>query len=215
MQQAQAQDELITSIVDLDEDAVREIVKRRISCGDDPLQIIDDCQQGMRLVGERYERGYYFIAGLIMAGEIFRQVMLLIQPQLQRRPSSRPTGCVLLGTVQEDIHDLGKNIFNMLLTCHGFTVHDLGVDVTASKFLENVQQIQPDIIGLSGLLTGSYNRMKETIALLKKETQNWSKPMWIIVGGGQVNEQVAQLVGTEYWSNDAIEGVRLCQRLLK
>ncbi|MEW6624026.1 MAG: cobalamin-dependent protein [Bacillota bacterium] len=206
-------EQLIISVRDLKEEAVRELVLKRIEAGDDPLYIIDDCQQGMRLVGERYEQGQYYIAALIMAGEIFRQVMTIVQPLLKSQASKDSKGSVLLGTVQEDIHDLGKNILNILLTCHGFTVYDLGVDVPPARFVESVQQLQPDIVGLSGLLTVSHNKMKKTIALLK-ETSNIRKNIPVIIGGGQIDKQVANSVGTDLWCNDAIEGVRLCQQLV-
>ncbi len=213
MKNVTAREQLINSIGDLKEEAVRELVIKRIESGDDPLHIIDDCQRGMRLVGERYEQGQYYIAGLIMAGEIFRQVTENIQPFLNSNSSHESNGCILLGTVQGDIHDLGKNILSILLTCHGFKVHDLGVDVAPEKFIEKIGELQPNIIGLSGLLTVSYKKMKETINLLKKETQVGTN-IPIVIGGGQINEQVASLVGTRFWCNDAIEGVRICQRLI-
>jgi methanogenic corrinoid protein MtbC1 len=203
-----AREFLINSIGDLKEDIVYELVMKRINSGDDPLNIIDDCQRGMRLVGERYEQGQYYIAGLIMAGEIFSQVMSKVQPLLKERTLEEKNGCILLGTVKDDIHDLGKNIVSILLRCHGFTVYDLGVDVPPAKFLEEFNEIQPDIVGLSGLLTSSYDKMKETISLLK------NNDVPVVIGGGQVNEQIARLVGTQYWCNDAVVGVRICQRLI-
>ncbi|KUO49237.1 MAG: hypothetical protein APF76_02875 [Desulfitibacter sp. BRH_c19] len=214
MKNVTAREQLINNIGDLKEEAVRELVLKRIESGDDPLHIIDDCQRGMRLVGERYEQGQYYIAGLIMAGEIFRQVTETIQPFLRSNSSNGSNGCILLGTVQGDIHDLGKNILSILLTCHGFKVHDLGVDVAPITFIEKIGELQPNIVGLSGLLTVSYKKMKETINLLNKETQAHGAKIPIVIGGGQINQQVASLVGTRFWCNDAIEGVRICQRLI-
>jgi methanogenic corrinoid protein MtbC1 len=206
---------LVCSVADLQEDEVVAIVKKRLASGDDPLQIVSECQQGMRLVGERYGEGQYFIAGLIMAGEILRQVMELVGPVLQHSEQVKlATGTVLLGTVQQDIHDLGKNIVKMLLSCHGFTVYDLGVDVSPVKFVAEAARIKPDIIGLSGLISASYDSMKETVALLREETDKWSKKPHIIIGGSQIDEQVSNLVGTDYWVTEADAGVMLCKKLL-
>ena len=100
---------------------------------------------------------------MIMAGEILRQVMELIGPVIKNnRQESQTSGVILLGTVEADIHDLGKNIVNMLFTCHGFTVHDLGVDVPPARFVSETVRLKPDIVGLSGLLTAAYDSMRET-----------------------------------------------------
>jgi dimethylamine corrinoid protein len=164
----------------------------------------------MRQVGMRYERNEYYLAGLIMAGEIFSQVMELVQPVVERQVSGQASGCILLGTVAGDIHDLGKNIVNMLLSCHDFVVHDLGVNVSPTAFAEQTAQVQPHIVGLSGLLTSSYDAMRETVALLR--AREYQGP--IIIGGGQLNEKVCEYVGADHWTTDAGEGVELCQRLI-
>lgn len=205
-------EQLIDAIGDLKELMARQLVQQRIDDGEKPLDILDDCQQGLLRVGERYESGEYFISGLIMAGEIMQQVMTILQPELKNYVNRRSNGSVLLGTVEGDIHDLGKNILKFLLTCRGFTVHDLGVDVPPSVFLEQVKAINPDILGLSGLLTYSYEKMKETIDLLN-ESELVKEPL-VIIGGGQTTEQVARLVGAKLWCNNAIDGVHLCQQLM-
>ena len=140
---------MIHHVAELNEQAVLALVQERLSDGDDPLSIVEDCQEGMRRVGEQYEQGHYYLAGLIMAGEIFREVMELAQPVIEAQISGEETGRVLLGTVQGDIHDIGKNIQGMLLSCHGFTVYDLGVDVQPDEFLAQAKKVKPDIIGLT------------------------------------------------------------------
>jgi len=201
---------LIAAIAELDEQSALALVRQRIAAAEDPLLILGDCQEGMRQVGERYERNQYYLAGLIMGGEIFRQVMELLQPVVESRISGRASGRILLGTVQGDIHNLGKNIVAMLLRCHEFTVYDLGVDVSPVEFAERAREIQPDIVGLSGLLTSSYEAMRETVALLRADGNRAP----IIIGGGQLNEQVCQYVEADYWNTDAVVGVDLCQRLV-
>jgi methanogenic corrinoid protein MtbC1 len=202
--------ELISAISDLQEGPALHLVRRRLADDDDPIMIIEDCREGMRRVGERYEAGEYFLAGLIMAGEIFRQVMEMLQPVFEQQISGQTTGQVLLGTVQGDIHDLGKNIVNVLLSCHNFVVHDLGVDVPPDLFAEQARDLQPDLVGLSGLLTSSYDSMRETIAHIREG--GYQGP--IIIGGGQITEEVCQYVEADYWSIDAVSGVELCQRLM-
>lgn len=201
---------LITAIANLQEETAMAFVRQRLDAGDDPLLIIEDCQEGMRQVGMRYERNEYYLAGLIMAGEIFSQVMELVQPVVERQVSGPVSGCILLGTVAGDIHDLGKNIVNMLLSCHNFVVHDLGVNVSPTAFAEQATQVQPHLVGLSGLLTSSYDAMRETVALLR--ARGYQGP--IIIGGGQLNEKVCEYVGADHWTTDAGAGVELCQRLI-
>jgi methanogenic corrinoid protein MtbC1 len=203
---------LIAAVADLQEETTLALVRQRLDTGDDPLRILKDCKVGMRQVGLRYEQNEYFLAGLIMAGEIFRQVMDLLQPVVERQISisGQASGRILLGTVEGDIHDLGKNIVNMLLRCHRFVVHDLGVDVSPATFAEQAAQVQPHLIGLSGLLTSAYDAMRDTIALLR--AQGYQGP--IVIGGGQLNEKVCQYVGADHWSVDAVTGVELCQRLI-
>lgn len=201
---------LIAAVADLQEETTLALVRQRLDTGDDPLRILKDCKVGMRQVGVRYERNEYFLAGLIMAGEIFREVMELLQPVVERQVSGQASGRILLGTVEGDIHDLGKNIVNMLLRCHRFVVHDLGVDVSPTAFSEQAAQMQPHLIGLSGLLTNAYDAMRETITLLRD--QGYQGP--IVIGGGQLSETICQYVGADHWSTDAVSGVELCKALI-
>jgi 5-methyltetrahydrofolate--homocysteine methyltransferase len=115
-----------------------------------------------------------------------------------------------LGTVKGDIHDLGKNIVNTLLSCHHFAVHDLGVDVSPVTIAEQATEKQPHIVGLSGLLTSAYDTMRETVTLLR--ARGYQGP--IIIGGGQISEEVCQYVGADYWTTDGVAGVELCKRLI-
>lgn len=207
--------ELSNLVADLEEDKVLEIVRQRIEAGDDLLEIIDECNQGMQEVGLRYERGEYFIAGLIMSGEIFRQVVEIVQPLLEEQMRGQSSGKVLIGTVSGDIHDLGKNMFSLLLSSHGFAVIDLGVDVPPEVFAEMVVESNPDFVGLSCLITSSFEPMKETVTALRQAANENNLSFPIIVGGGMVDEQIKEFVGADYWMPDAMSGVRLCQELSK
>lgn len=208
------QEELDKLVADLEEDAVLELVQKRINAGDDPLQILNEANEGMRIVGQRYEDGDYYIAGLIMAGEIFREVVELIQPLIEERIREKSSGRVVVGTVLGDIHDLGKNMFGLLLACHGFRVIDLGVDVPPIEFAAKVIETKPDIVGLSGLITASFETMKETVTELRAEAKKYNLSFPIIVGGGFIDEQICNYVGADHWVPDAMAGVRLCEELL-
>jgi methanogenic corrinoid protein MtbC1 len=146
-----------------------------------------------------------------MGGEIFYEVMELIRPAMESRISDASSGKILLGTVESDIHDLGKNSVKLLLSCYKLTVYDLGVDVPPEEFLRQAKKLQPDILGLSGLITKAYDSMRETIRLFRQE--GYQIP--IIIGGSQLSEEVSQYTGADYWVDKADEGVKLCLRLLK
>jgi len=207
--------ELVKLLADLEEEAVLEHVRQRVAAGDDPLEIIEECNAGMRQVGVRYEQGQYFLSGLIMAGEIFREVVEIVQPVIENRAARDASGRVLLGTVQGDIHDIGKDMVGMLLTCHGFTVIDLGVDVSPEEFVKQVAELKPDIVGLSGILTSSYETMRETVSKLRAQAQRDGRSFPIIIGGGTIDDQICRYVGADDWVADAMNGVHLCQRLME
>ena len=204
---------LIQAVADLNEDEVMALVRARITTNDNPFSIVEDCREGMKLVGERYERREYYLSGLIMAGEIFQDVMQLLGPIITEQYKAHELGVILLGTVSGDIHNIGKNILSMLLTSYGFTVHDLGVDVPPEEFLQQANKIHPNVIGLSGLLTISFESMKETIDLIHSRGDGLVVKTPIVIGGGTVDAQVCQYVGADYWANDAMVGVRLCKKL--
>jgi dimethylamine corrinoid protein len=205
---------LANKLADLEETTVLAMVKDRLRAGEDPFGIIEDAQQAMRLVGERYEQREYYISSMMMAGEIFREVMEILEPVLAQKTTENESGHILLGTVQGDIHDIGKNIFGVLLRCHGFAVTDLGVDVSPAQIAQEALRVTPDIVALSGLLTVSYDSMKETIQKIKKLDDQRVAQTPLIIGGGTVNAMVCAFVGADYWAVDAMVGVQLCQQIM-
>ena len=200
-------------LADLEEQEALEIVRLRMDRGDDPLEIIEDCQAGMREIGERYSKQHYFLAALIMAGEILGEIMDMVLPTVEARNSGKSSGRVLVGTVQGDIHDLGKNMLLMLLRSYGFTVMDLGVDVAPDEFVKAARAFKPHVIGLSGLITAAHISMQETVSALRAMMAEDGADIPIVLGG-QVDEQVCRYVGADYWKTDAMEGVWLCQQLV-
>ncbi|CAG0928402.1 trimethylamine corrinoid protein [Thermoflexales bacterium] len=214
MKTTKSRDQLIPLLADLEEEAVLLLVRERLAAGGDPLQIIEECNEGLRQVGQRYEQGEFFVSGLIMSGEIFREVVELVQPLLAQQTRGQSSGTVLVGTVSGDIHDIGKNIAGMLLACHGFTVVDLGVDVPPAVFASKAIELQPDVVGLSGLITASFDAMKTTVLTLRSEAHAQRCSFPVVIGGGMMDEQVCRYVGADYWVANAMDGVRLCQRLV-
>lgn len=205
---------MIEYLLELNEVAVLDMVKARLASGDDPCAILDDSQQALLQVGQRYEKGEYYISSMMMAGEIFREVMEIVEPLLAQERAHHGLGHILLGTVQGDIHDIGKNIFAVMLRSHGFSVTDLGVDVPPDDFVEAALRLKPDILGLSALLTISYGSMKETIQKIKGLEPPIAK-IATIIGGGVVDERVCAFVGADYWATDAMLGVQLCNQIMQ
>ncbi|GAB4245080.1 MAG: cobalamin-dependent protein [Thermoleophilia bacterium] len=213
--------QITRAISDLEEKVVLDLVRQSLADGISSVELMRACERGMREVGERYARQEYFLSGLIMAGEIFRQVMVLVQPDFERQgPEQEPEfeggtlGQVLLGTVDGDIHNIGKNMVRMALRSFGFSVHDLGVDVSPHHFLEKAIELRPDVIGLSCLLSTSYDSARNTIALFRAHAEELGGDVPVVIGGGIIDEAVRQYVGADYWTDDAIEGVRICQRIV-
>jgi methanogenic corrinoid protein MtbC1 len=204
---------LIRCVAELQEQEALDLVRARLEQNEDPLFIVEDCQEGLRQVGERYERREYYLSGLIMAGEIFREAMEMLSPRFEMKYSSGKAGPVLLGTVAGDIHDIGKNIFALMLTAYGFEVIDLGVDVPPQRFLDQALESHPRVIGLAGLLTSSYDSMRDTIQLIRSCPDARISPTPVILGGNQLSDQVCAYTGANGWAVDAMTGVRMVQRL--
>ncbi|MBN2402743.1 MAG: cobalamin-dependent protein [Spirochaetes bacterium] len=202
---------LVSAIANLKEELTLQIVNEKLSLDIDPVNLLAEFQEGLRIVGERYEKQQYYLSGLVMGGEIFRETMELIKPYIKNRKFNDAKTKVLIGTVAGDIHDLGKNLVKMILEYNNFSVFDLGVDVKPAEFLNQVKEIEPDIIGLSGLIVIAYDSMRETIKLLRDE--NCKQP--IIIGGSPLNEAVSKYTGADYWVTDAITGVDICKKIVK
>ncbi|MBN1313825.1 MAG: cobalamin-dependent protein [Anaerolineales bacterium] len=207
--------ELVRLIEALEEEAVNYLVRQRLEAGHNPMEIIREAEMGMRRVGQRYEEGQYYITGLIMAGEIFGQVVELAMPLVEEYFRGNFSGRVLLGTVKGDIHDLGKTIVSFMLRCQGFEVEDMGVDVPVIDIISRASEWRPDIVGLSGLLTVSFSSMKETVDQLRNEIRGWEKPPSVIIGGSQIDERICHYVGADFWSTDVVGGVAWCQKIVQ
>jgi len=204
-------DKLADLLCELEEDAVLAQARERVSRGDDPLEIIEECRRGMETVGRRFENKEYFITELIMAGEIFGAVMEIVEPALKGRQAAT-IGKIVVGTVQGDIHDIGKNIVRTMLRCSGFEVYDLGVDVPPEKFVEKIKEVGAPLVGLSALMTTSFNPMKETVEAIA--SAGLRDKVKILIGGGPVNEKVREFVGADAFGKDVTTAIELGRNYL-
>jgi len=206
---------IAVAVAALNEKTAVRLVEEALAAGESSLSIVRVAEEGMRKVGERYERQEIFLSGLIMAGEIFRSIMELAQPGLENEMVGNASGRVLLGTVSGDIHDIGKNMAALAYRTFGFTVEDLGVNVPTPRFLDAAKAFRPDIVGLSGLLFVAFTAMRDVVTLFKDHAGELGKVPVIIIGGGTIDQNIAGYVGADYWTTDAMEGVRICQRVME
>lgn len=207
-------DLIIKAVEELDEERVIKLASKALKSGMDPLFLLDLIKEGVKRVGKLYEEQKYFIADLIMAGLIFKEVLELEEIKAQfRRKSDEIEGKIVVGTVKGDLHDIGKDIFKGLMEVNGFEVIDLGVDVHEDAFVKSVIKYKPDIVGLSGVLTTTVESMKDVVeALVQAGVRNSVK---IILGGNHITREACEYIGADSFTNDASEGVKICKRLLK
>jgi 5-methyltetrahydrofolate--homocysteine methyltransferase len=167
--------------------------------------------KGMQIVGERYERGEHFLSELIMAGVTMREGMVLMEPYFKGQ-TSETRGKILIGTVEGDLHDIGKNIVATMLRSAEFEVHDLGVDVPPETFVKKTKELKPDIVALSALLSVTIGKVKETIKALSDTSLR--KDLKILIGGSCLNIKIAKELGADAFGRDAWDGVNQAKHLI-
>jgi 5-methyltetrahydrofolate--homocysteine methyltransferase len=200
---------LATLLADLKEEEALKVTKERLASGEDPLKILEDSRSGMELVGQRFASGEYFIPDLIYSGEILHQISDIVKPKLTGSLQSKKLGKFLLATVAGDIHDIGKDIVGFMLDISGFEVIDLGIDVPKEKIVAKIRETQPQIVGLSGFLTLAFDSMKETIAAI--QAAGLRDQVKIMIGGGQIDEEVRKYTGADAYRPDAVAAVALAK----
>jgi methanogenic corrinoid protein MtbC1 len=204
--------ELTKAVGELDEEKVQLMLTEFVASNpseEDAQAAVNACQEGMKVVGDLYERSEYFVGDLIFAGELLSTAINSLKPVLASENKSN-AGSIILGTVHGDLHDIGKNIFKTMAEAAGFVVYDLGIDLPASAFVEKVKEIGPVIVGLSGVLTLALDAMKQTVDLIKEEGLRDS--VKIIIGGNPVSAEACKHIGADAYTTNAAEGVKICQR---
>jgi methanogenic corrinoid protein MtbC1 len=202
-------DDLVKALVDLEEKEVLRIVEERLSTGENPLKILDDSRYALEIVGKRFEAGEYFIPELVYSGEILREITEMVKPKLTGAAQVKRLGKFVIGTVAGDIHDIGKNIVAFMLDVNGFEVYDLGIDVPAQKFVETIGETKAEIVGLSGFLTLAFDSMKETVGAIT--AAGLRDKVKIMIGGGQIDDEVRKYAGADAYRPDAMAAVSLAK----
>jgi methanogenic corrinoid protein MtbC1 len=201
--------DLISTLADLKEKEALEIVQDRLSGGGDPLSILDDARRAVEIVGKRFSDCEYFIPDLVYSGEILKKITDMVRPKLTRAAEVKRLGKVVVGTVAGDIHDIGKDIVVFMLDVNGFEVFDLGIDVPVQKFVDTIKETGSSVVGLSGFLTLAFQSMKDTVEAIKGA--GLRNKVKIMIGGGQIDEQVRSFTGADAYGKDAMEAVKLAK----
>jgi 5-methyltetrahydrofolate--homocysteine methyltransferase len=202
------------AVVEMQEEKALSLTKQYLDEGTDPVALFGAFQAALEEIGKRFEQQIYFIPELIMSGEMMKSASELIKPHLPDTEDSRDKlGKILIATVEGDIHDIGKNIVTMMMEISGFDVKDIGVDVPIGTIVDEAEAFGADVIGLSGLLTLAFDPMKKVVdALNERGLRDKYK---VLIGGGQLDEQVRTYTGADAFVTDAVAGVNLCKTWLQ
>jgi methanogenic corrinoid protein MtbC1 len=201
--------DLVSILADLKEKEALKIVEDRLSAEEDPLKILDDARRAVEIVGKRFSDGEYFIPDLVYAGEILKAIGEKVKPKFAKEIEVKRLGKVIIGTVAGDIHDIGKDMVVFMLDVNGFEVFDLGVDVPTQKFVDAIKGTGSKVVGLSGFLTLAFQSMKDTVEAIKKA--GLRSEVKIMIGGGQIDDQVKVFAGADAYGKDAMEAVKLAK----
>ena len=204
--------DLKTAVGDLDDEAVSRLLEAFASSGGEGAdKLLSACQEGMDIVGQRYESGEYYVADLIFAGEIMSQAAMALKPFLAGKTGGN-TGKMVLCTVKGDIHDIVKNIVKSLLEAEGIEVVDLGIDVAPDAIVRAVKENGVQVLAMSGVLTLAIESMRDTVAALSEA--GLRDTVKVVIGGAPVSADFCKIVGADAWTLSAAEGVRICRAWL-
>jgi len=207
--------ELREAVLDFDDDGARKLAAEAVAAGMDPVMVLEEgLAKTLREVGDSFGRGEAFVTELIAAAQTMEAGAEVLNEEIARRGASRKAvGRFMIGTVEGDIHSIGKNIVKTMLTAAGFEVIDLGVDVKAETFVEKAREYEPDIIGLSALMTTTMTVQREVIkALIGAELR---KRVKIIVGGAPVTQAWVDEIGADACGLDAGSAVQVALELMR
>ena len=203
--------ELVKLLSDLKEPEALEFVDNALAKGVDPMVLLDEAREGMNVVGRRFADEDYFIPDLIFSGEILKLLVAKLEPHIKAKKGEEVDriGKVVIGTVAGDIHDIGKDLVVFMLDVSGFEVLDLGINVPAEKFVDTIKQSGSTVVGLSGFLTLAFDSMKDTVDAIK--AAGLRDQVKIMIGGGQIDEQVKNFAGADAYGRDAVAAVKLAK----
>ena len=205
-------DNIAQALADLEDDQVLAAVNAALEAGAAPADILAACQKGMVRVGDKFAAGEYFISDLMYAADIFKRASSTFASAL-RESGNKGAGTVVVGTAKGDIHDIGKDLVVSMLRAANYDVTDLGVDVPPEKFIDAVKQTGAQVVGLSGLLTISFDSMRAIVEAFK--TAGLRDSLKVMIGGGPTDAGVCSYVGADDWGHDATDAIRLCKNWIK
>jgi methanogenic corrinoid protein MtbC1 len=200
---------LVNAIADMKEQEAIKLAQEMVDGGSDPMAILDAAREAMGIVGQRYEKGDYFLPELILSGVVLNQITEIVKPKMAKAAEAERHGKVLIGTVEGDIHDIGKDIVVFMLDVNGFDVRDLGVDVPVQTFVDAIKEFEPQVVGLSGFLNLAFDSMKDTVEAIKKA--GLRDKVKIMIGGGQMSDEIKDYTGADAYGEDAMAGVTLAR----
>ena len=203
-------EKLTQAMGELDEDTVKEILEEVMADGGtEAAKAMEACQKGMDIVGDSFEKGDYFVGDLIYAGELMTDAVAILKDALVGdAQNSGPKTKMILCTVKDDLHDIGKNIVRAMLEAAGFEVLDLGIDVAPETIVETAKKEGIKIIALSGVLTLAIDSMKKTIDALKESGLEYK----VIIGGAPVNESACAFVKADEWAHSPQKTIQICKQ---
>ncbi len=201
-------EKLTELLTDLKEQEAVEFVEKALAQGADPMKLMEDAREGLNAVGRKFAAGEFFIPELIFSGEIMKRVVKLLEPHLRGKKRETRRGKIVFGTVAGDIHDIGKNLVTFVIDASGFEVLDLGIDVPPRKFVDAIKESGGKVVGLSGFLTLAFDSMRETVKAIKDAGMGGVK---IMIGGGQIDDQVKSYTGADAYGRDAMAAVKLAE----
>lgn len=187
-------------------DAVAGLVREKLSAGVPATEIVAECNRGMTLLGEKFAQGECFIPELMFGGMIMKSVMAELGPQLAQARTAEAKGKAVIGTVEHDVHDIGKDILIMMLRGVGFDVVDLGVDAPPRKFVDAVREHRPDVVGLSLLLTTCFKSVSGTVEAIREA--GLRDGVKIMLGGAAASELLRENTGCDFYGKTAVDGMK-------
>ena len=199
--------ELVKLLSDLKEPEALAFVEKALAEGVDPMDLLGQTKEAMNIVGQRFASDEYFIPDLVFSGEILKGIVQMLEPHIKKGEEEERLGKVIIGTVAGDIHDIGKDLVIFMLDVNGFEVFDLGIDVPVQKFVDTIKETGSRVVGLSGFLTLAFQSMKDTVEAIN--AAGLRNDVKIMIGGGQIDEQVKSFTGADAYGKDAMEAVTL------
>ena len=204
--------QLKEALLNFDIDGIGPLAENALKAGDDPIALIEKLTEGVRIIGEQFEQGELFLSQLVMSAETMRIALEILEPAISKDHTRKSEGKVVIGTVEGDVHDIGKNLVRTMLVTNGFEVEDLGVDIPVSIFVEKVRETKPDILAISALLTTTMPQIEEIIQAL--EAAGLRNTVKIVIGGAPISPEWAKEIGADDYAPDLGTAVTVCRNLM-